>query len=68
MRAKITLKGGYNCAPAGSRVEHFAEGEIVTGRVAKWALADKAASAMFNPVKEAKITPPPETKKRRGRK
>ncbi len=66
--AKITMQGGYKCAPEGHTVVTFGEGVIVEGKVAEWAIADHAAQAMFNPVKEKKITPPKETKKRKGRK
>lgn len=62
MRAKITKTEGYRCAPNGAIVEVFPEGTVVTGKVAEWALADRAASAMFDPVKERKITPPTEAK------
>lgn len=66
-KAKITKKDGYRCAPQGHTVETFAYGTVVEGKVAEWALADQAASRMFDPVEETKITPPPETKKKRGR-
>jgi hypothetical protein len=69
-KAKITKKNGYKCAPNGNRVETFPFGEVVTGQVADWALADHAASRMFDPVKEKKVVTPPETKaapKKRGR-
>ena len=48
MKAKITRKEGYRCAPDGRTVEVFECGEIVTGQVAKWALADKAARRMMD--------------------
>lgn len=64
-RAKITKKGGYKCAPQGHTVVHFAEGTIVDGQVAVWAIADRAAQAMFNPVKENKVIAPTETKRRK---
>lgn len=64
MQAKITNRDGYRCAPNGSRVEVFAFGDIVSGQVAEWALADRAASAMFSPVEETKPAAPVETKKR----
>ncbi len=64
-RAKITKQGGYKCAPQGHTVVTFAEGVIVEGQVAEWAIADHAAQAMFDPVKEKKITPPKETKRRK---
>jgi len=61
-KAKITKP--YRCAPRGSIVEDFAPGSIVAGKVAEWALADGAASRMFDPREETKIAPPPEAKKR----
>lgn len=61
-RAKITDKYGFKCAPNGYKVESFPFGSIVTGKVAEWAIADKAASAMFDPREEAKVTGPDETK------
>jgi hypothetical protein len=67
-RAKITKQGGYKCAPAGHTVVIFDEGMIVEGQVAEWAIADHAAQAMFNPVKETKITLPTETKRRKRNK
>ena len=66
MQAKITKPGGYKCAPGGHTVETFQEGQIVSGQVAEWALADKAASRMFDPREETKVTAPDEVK--RGRK
>ncbi len=53
-RAKITKQGGYKCAPQGHTVVTFAEGSTVEGQVAEWAIADHAAQAMFDPVKEKK--------------
>lgn len=47
MKAKITSKEGYRCAPEGHTVVRFGFGEIVTGKVAEWALADGAAKRMF---------------------
>ena len=67
-RAKITKKDGYKCAPQGHTVETFAEGTIVEGQVAEWAIADHAGQAMFDPRKETKITPPTETKTRTRKK
>lgn len=73
-QAKITKRDGYKCAPRGAKVETIPFGEIVTGRVAEWALADGAASRMFDPREEAKVEAPDEVKdeakpatKRRGR-
>jgi len=48
VKAKITNKNGYNCAPHGSKVEHFECGTVVEGKVAVWALADKAANRMLD--------------------
>lgn len=71
-RAKITAKNGYNCAPRGFKVEHFPFGTVVDGQVAEWALADRAASRMFDPRQEIKVTAPDEVKSgpkpKRGRK
>ncbi len=64
-RAKITAKDGYRCAPEGHTVVVFAFGEIVTGKVAKCALVDKAASRLFDPREKTKVITPPETKKRK---
>jgi hypothetical protein len=66
-KAKITRRDGYKCAPRGATVETFAFGQIVTGKVAQWALADHAACAMFDPREETAVAPPPETKAKRGR-
>ena len=66
-KAKITNKDGYRCAPDGHTVIVIPSGTVVEGQIAEWALADKAASAMFAPVEERKVVAPPETKKR-GRK
>ena len=69
-RAKITAQDGYKCSPEGFKVEVFPFGAIVEGRVAEWALAAHAASAMFEPRTEAKVTGPDEIKaapKKRGR-
>ena len=61
-KAKITDKDGYQCCPNGFKVELFQCGTIVDGKVAKWALADRAASAMFDPREETKVVAPDETK------
>lgn len=69
-RAKITKREGYKCAPKGFKVELFPFGAIVEGRAAEWALSAHAASAMFEPRAEAKVTGPDEIKaapKKRGR-
>ena len=61
-KAKITSKDGYQCAPNGFIVELFPCGSIVDGKVAAWAMADRAASAMFDPRAEAKVIAPDEVK------
>jgi len=69
-RAKITKREGYKCAPQGFKVTMFPFGTIVEGRVAEWALSAHAASAMFEPRTEVKVTGPDEIKaapKKRGR-
>ena len=66
-KAKITKPSGYKCAPEGHTVITIPFNTIVEGVIADWALADKAASAMFDPVAERKVVAPVETKKR-GRK
>lgn len=68
IRAKITKKDGYQCAPKGHTIETFPCGAIVDGQVAEWALADKAASRMFEPRAETKVVNPPETKRRTKKK
>jgi len=69
--AKITKKEGYRCAPTGAVVEHFAYGDIVTGKVAECALEDHAAARMFDPRTDTQAMDAPETKadapKKRGR-
>lgn len=66
-RAKITHPDGYRCSPSGARVEVFAFGEIVTGKVADWALADHAGQRMFDPREETKVEAVLEVKKTRTR-
>ena len=64
-KAKITKKDGYRCAPEGHTVVTFPFGAIVTGQIAEWALADKAASRMFPASdREKKVTGPTETKRK----
>jgi len=65
--AKITKADGYRCAPDGVNVKTFALGETVSGKIAEWALSDKAASRMFDPRTDTQAMTPPETK-RKGRK
>lgn len=48
-KAKITKQDGYQCAPDGATVRTFSFGEVVTGQVAAWALADHAAQRMMDP-------------------
>jgi len=67
-QAKITKKDGYRCAPDGAMVQIFSFGEIVTGKVAEWALSDHAAQRMFDPREETKVEAVPETKRRRAKK
>ena len=47
MKAKITKKDGYRCAPEGHTVEFYEFGEIVEGQAAEYAVADKAAKRML---------------------
>ena len=65
IKAKITAKDGYRCAPNGAVVVTIECGTIVEGKVAEWALSAKAASRMFDPREETKVTPPKETKRKR---
>lgn len=66
-KAKITKANGYMCAPGGARAELFACGAMVSGQVAVWALADRAASATFEPREEVKVVEPAETKRVTGK-
>lgn len=66
-KAKITKQDGYRCAPEGHTVVLFPLGAVVTGKVAEWALADRAASRMFD-APENKVKGPTETKAKRTRK
>lgn len=63
--AKITSKTGYDCAPHGVAVVHYAFGDVVSGHVAEWAVADGAASRMFDPRTDTQAITPPETKRAR---
>lgn len=65
MQAKITAAYGYKCAPDGHTVLNFANGQIVSGRVAEMAVEDGAAVAIETGPVETKIAPPSETKVRR---
>ena len=67
-KAKITKEDGFECAPDGHTVVVFNFGDIVTGQVAEWALAARAASAMFDPREDTKVVAPPETKGKASRK
>lgn len=67
--AKITAPLGYKCAPEGHTVVTIPQGTVVHGKVAEWALADRAASRLFDPREETKVEAAPETKsKRKARK
>lgn len=66
-QAKITKLGGYNCAPNGVTVEHFAHGATVSGQVAKWAIEDGAAQALFDPRTDTQAVQSAPELKRRGR-
>lgn len=63
-RAKITKKDGYRCAPEGHTVITIPFGTVVEGKIAEWALADRAASRLFDPREPESIAQdtPPETK------
>jgi hypothetical protein len=65
MQAKITATYGYKCAPDGHTVLNFANGQIVSGKVAEMAVEDGAAVAIEVGPIDTKITPPAETKSRR---
>jgi hypothetical protein len=66
-QAKITKPEGYKCAPNGATVQHFAHGEVVSGQVAKWAIADRAAQAIFDPRTDTQAIQSAPEVKRRGR-
>lgn len=51
MKATITKRGGYRCAPTGSVVEVFPEGATVEGWVAGKAVEDDAANPTMPPKK-----------------
>lgn len=59
-KAKITRDGGYTCCPDGHTPATYQKGEVVTGQVAEWALADRAASRMVGkkPPKNKAMKPP----------
>lgn len=42
MKVKITKEGGYRCAPEGHTTITIPFGAVVEGKVAEWAIADKA--------------------------
>ena len=46
-KAKITKKDGYTCYPDGVTKTHYAHGDVVHGKVADWAVAERAASVML---------------------
>lgn len=69
-KARITKEGGFSCAPDGHTVITLPKGAEVTGKVAEWALAARAASALFDPRTDKQASEPQlETKapKKRGR-
>lgn len=45
-KAKITADE-YKCCPDGHTEVTFAKGDVVTGQIAEWALADRAASRLM---------------------
>lgn len=65
--AKITKKDGYKCAPDGHTVVTVPFGATVDGQIAEWALADRAASRMFDPREETKVVAPDETKAKQSK-
>lgn len=72
MKATITDKSGFTCAPDGHTVVTFECGDVVTGKVAKWAVDAGAANrdgieAGKSPQLETKVVTTPETKRRKGR-
>lgn len=68
-QAKITKRDGYKCAPQGHSLQTFPFGAIVSGQVAEWAIADKAAQRMFDPRSDVQASVELETKApaKRGR-
>ena len=54
MKATITKAEGFRCAPDGSIIVHFKQGELVEGRAAEFALRNGAAKP-FDPREEAKV-------------
>jgi len=46
-QAKITNKDGFYCYPDGVTRTHFAFNQVVTGKVAEWALSGRYAVAML---------------------
>ena len=66
--ARITRPEGYECAPNGAVAVRFPMGEVVSGAVAKWAIADGAAEALHDPRTAVQaMQEVPETKAKRGR-
>jgi hypothetical protein len=66
--AKITKPEGFTCCPDGHTRTTFNKGETVSGKVAEWALQERAASAVFDPREKTKVESPPETKAKRKKK
>ena len=52
LTAKITAKDGFRCAPNGHTVEIYKCGDVVTGKVAEWAIKAKAANMQTKMVKQ----------------
>lgn len=72
MQATITDKSGFTCAPDGHTVVTFECGDVVTGKVAKWAVDAGAADrdgieAGKATQLETKVVAPQETKRRKGK-
>lgn len=69
MKATITHKDGYKCAPHGVKVIEYAQGDVVDEPAASWAVS--AGRAEWCPVEERKVETKLETKaprKRRAKK
>ncbi len=56
MKAVITKKDGFKCAPTGAIVEDFAFGCEVTGQVAEWAVDAGAAKVLGKKKPSKKVT------------
>jgi hypothetical protein len=62
MKARITKKDGYSCAPNGYAIVTFPYGVEVEGQVAEWAVSDMAARRLFDKRKGKKVITDVETK------